>query len=61
LRRNIAELFLAHRPFSIVRLLRMLLQSAVMEEEVDVNKVVRGHLKMDEFFTGFVAKGKAKA
>jgi len=31
-----------------------------MEKDVDVNKVVRQHVKMDEFFTGgFAARGKA--
>jgi uracil-DNA glycosylase family 4 len=37
----------------------MLLQSVEMEKDLDINKVVRQHLQMDEFFTGgFVIKGQ---
>ena len=35
------------------------LQFAVMEKDVNINKVVRQHLEMEQFFTGgFAAKGK---
>jgi len=30
-----------------------------MEKNVDINKVVRQHLQMEQFFTGFAPKGKA--
>ena len=30
-----------------------------MEKNVDINKVVRQHLQMEQFFTGFTPKGKA--
>ena len=37
----------------------MLLQFPVMQKDVDINKVVRQHLQMDEFFTGgFTIKGQ---
>jgi len=29
-----------------------------MEKDVDINKVVRQHLEMEQFFTGFAVKGK---
>ena len=29
-----------------------------MEKEIDINKVVRQHLEMEQFFTGFALKGK---
>jgi len=32
-----------------------------MTQEVDLNKVVRQHLEMEGFFTGFAVKGKAKS
>ena len=39
-------------------ILRIPLQSAPMEKNVDTNKVVRQHLEMDDFFTGgFAVKG----
>jgi DNA polymerase len=31
-----------------------------MEKMVDINKVVRQHLEMEQFFTGFALKGKAR-
>ena len=38
--------------------LKFPLQFAAMEKEVDINKAVRQHLEMDEFFTGgFAVKG----
>jgi len=37
----------------------MPLQSAAMEKEMDISKVVRQHLEMEQFFSGFTAKGKA--
>jgi uracil-DNA glycosylase family 4 len=39
--------------------LLMSLQSAVMEKDVDIKKVIRQHLEMEQFFTGFTPKGKA--
>ena len=30
-----------------------------MEKDVDINKVVRQHLEMEQFFSGFSLKGKA--
>lgn len=40
----------------------MALQFAAMEKDVDINKVVRQHLEMDEFFTGgFTRRDKDKA
>ena len=38
----------------------MLLKFDIMEKEVDINKVVRQHLEMEQFFTGFSLKGKAE-
>jgi uracil-DNA glycosylase family 4 len=32
-----------------------------MEKQVDTDKAVRQHLEMENFFTGFVVKGKARA
>ncbi len=37
----------------------MPLQFVVMEKEVDVTKVVKQHLEMEQFFSGFALKGKA--
>lgn len=34
------------------------LQSPAMEKDVDINKVVRQHLEMEQFFTGFAVKGE---
>ncbi len=40
----------------------MPLQLAVMEKDVDINKVVRQHTEMENFFSGgFVVKGKNSA
>jgi DNA polymerase len=40
--------------------LKIPLQSSAMEKEVDINRVARQHLEMDDFFTGgFAAKTKA--
>jgi len=40
----------------------MPLQFAVMEKEVDINRVVRQHLEMEDFFSGgFAVKGKNPA
>lgn len=38
----------------------MLLQFDIMEKDVDINKVVRQHLEMEQFFTGFSLKSEAK-
>jgi len=38
----------------------MLLQSCPMGKDVDINKVVRQHLEMEQFFSGFAVKGKAQ-
>jgi uracil-DNA glycosylase len=32
-----------------------------MAQDVDLNKVVRQHLEMEDFFTGFAVKGKARS
>jgi len=37
------------------------LQWVTMEQDVDINKVVRQHLEMEQFFSGFTLKGKAGA
>jgi DNA polymerase len=34
------------------------LQSPAMEKDVDINKVVRQHLEMEQFFTGFAVKSE---
>ena len=39
----------------------MPLQFVTMEQETDLNKVVRQHLEMEQFFTGFTLKGKSDA
>jgi uracil-DNA glycosylase family 4 len=36
-----------------------LLQLHLMENDVDFNKVVRQHLEMEQFFTGFTVKGES--
>lgn len=36
----------------------MPLQFLLMVKNVDINKVVRQHLEMEQFFTGFIVKGK---
>ena len=36
----------------------MQLKFVTMEKDVDINKVVRQHLEMEQFFTGFAVKGK---
>jgi uracil-DNA glycosylase family 4 len=38
----------------------MLLQSCLMGKDVDINKAVRQHLEMEQFFSGFAIKGKAQ-
>ena len=38
----------------------MPLQFTAMEKDVDTNKVVRQHLQMEQFFTGFALKSKTK-
>ncbi len=38
----------------------MSLQFVTMGKEVDINKVVRQHLEMEQFFTGFALRGKAQ-
>jgi uracil-DNA glycosylase family 4 len=38
--------------------LMAVLQSPAMEKDVDINKVVRQHLEMEQFFTGFAVKGE---
>jgi uracil-DNA glycosylase family 4 len=38
----------------------MLLQSCVMAKDVKINKVVRQHLEMEQFFSGFAVKGKSQ-
>jgi uracil-DNA glycosylase family 4 len=35
----------------------MSLQSSLMSKEANINKVVRQHLEMDQFFSGFAVKG----
>ncbi len=37
----------------------VLLESAAMEKEVDVNKVIRQHLETEQFFAGFAVKAEA--
>ena len=36
---------------------KMALESIVMEKDVDIGKVVRQHLEMEQFFAGFAPKG----
>jgi len=38
----------------------MQLQSCLMDKDVNIDKVVRQHLEMDQFFSGFTMKGKAQ-
>ena len=38
----------------------MQLQSRLMDKDVNIDKVVRQHLEMDQFFSGFTVKGKAR-
>jgi len=39
--------------------LEMLLESVAMDKDVDIDKVVRQHLEMEQFFAGFAVKGEA--
>ncbi len=39
---------------------RTLLQLVVMQKDVDINKVVRQHLEMEQFFCGFTIKGNVE-
>ena len=39
----------------------MLLQFLAMEKDVDINRVVRQHLEMEQFFTGFAVKGRTES
>jgi len=38
----------------------MQLQSRLMDKDVNIDKVVRQHLEMDQFFSGFTMKGNAQ-
>jgi len=40
---------------------KVLLQLAAMEKDTDINKVVRQHLEMEQFFSGFTPRGKTGA